>query len=147
MKVPAAGNILLNVAPGAIDPEPNDPSSPFAVWAVLSLLVHVTVPPAEIETGFGEYAVVVKVDEPLTIETGVPAFPDGEDGELAPQPMAKPMNPASMPSRNFMLFSNRARHRKGVATSNRAGSSRSSSKVRVSTAFVVNENAKFFLAV
>jgi hypothetical protein len=42
------------------------------VWATASLLTHVTVPPALIVTGFGEYAVVVRFDEPATIDTVVP---------------------------------------------------------------------------
>jgi hypothetical protein len=49
------------------------------------LLVHVTVPPTATVTGFGAYAVVVSVDDPETIDTGVPvvvgAVVDGEDEE------------------------------------------------------------------
>src|SRR6516164_645420 len=37
------------------------------------MLVQVTVPPAEIVTGFGEYAVVVSVRAPETTVTAVPA--------------------------------------------------------------------------
>lgn len=106
MNVPAAGNARLNVAPGAIFPELKDPSSPVAVCVVTSLFVQVTVPPTEIETGFGEYAVVVSVDEPFTMETGVPVVPvDGEDGELDPQPIVNPINPASTLNRNVICFS------------------------------------------
>ena len=113
VNVPAVENVRLNVAPGAMFPEVNDPSSPVAVCAVTSLLVHVTVPPTEIETGFGEYAVVVNVDEPFTMETGVPVVPfDGEDGELDPQPIANPINPTSTLNRNFMCFSIPTAHRK-----------------------------------
>src|SRR5215470_19837810 len=106
VNVPAVENVWLNFPPGAMFPELNDPLSPVAVWAVESLFVQVTVPPTEIETGFGEYAVVVKLDEPLTMETGVPVAPfDGDDGELDPQPIANPINPASTLNRNFMYLS------------------------------------------
>jgi hypothetical protein len=117
VNVPAVENVWLNFPPGAIVPELNDPLSPVAVCAVESLFVQVTVPPTEMETGFGEYAVVVKLDEPLTIETGVPVVPfDGEDGELDPQPTANPINPASTLNRNFICLSIPTAHRKGVAT-------------------------------
>jgi hypothetical protein len=119
VKVPAVENVLLNVAPGAIFPELKDPSSAVAVCVVESLFVQVTDPPTEIETGFGEYAVVVSVDEPFTMETGVPGVVgfDGEDGELDPQPIANPISPASMLKRNFICLSISRAHRKGVATS------------------------------
>jgi len=106
VNVPAVGNVLLNVAPGAIVPELNDPSSAVAVCAVTSLLVQVTVPPTATETGFGEYAVVVNVDEPFTMETGVPVVPVyGEDGELDPHPTVNAINPASTLNRNLMYVS------------------------------------------
>jgi hypothetical protein len=74
---------MLNLPPGAIDPESQPPPVADAVCAVLSLLVHVTVPPTEMLTGFGEYAFVVSVDDPLTIDTGVPVAPDeGVVGEF-----------------------------------------------------------------
>jgi hypothetical protein len=118
VNVPAVENVLLNVAPGPILPELNDPSSAVAVCAVESLFVQVTVPPTEMETGFGEYAVVVSVDEPFTMETGVPVVGfDGEDGELDPQPIANPITPASTLNRNFICLSIPRAHRKGVATS------------------------------
>jgi hypothetical protein len=69
---PAVANVRLNFAPGAIEPEFHEPSSPVDVCVVVSLLVHVTVPPALITTGFGAYAVVVLNSAPLTTETGVP---------------------------------------------------------------------------
>jgi hypothetical protein len=117
VNVPAVENVWLNFPPGAMFPELNDPLSPVAVCAVESLFVQVTVPPTEIETGFGEYAVVVSVDELATIETGVPVSPFvGEDGELDPQPIANPINPASTLNRNFMYLSIPRAHRKGVAT-------------------------------
>jgi hypothetical protein len=50
---PAVANVRLNFAPGAIEPEFHEPSSPVDVCVVVSLLVHVTVPPALITTGFG----------------------------------------------------------------------------------------------
>jgi hypothetical protein len=87
-------------------------------------LVQVIVPPTAIETGFGEYAVVVKVDEPLTIDTGVPVAVDGADG-VEPQAMVKPINPATTLNRSVMCFSIRWGHRKGVATSEHPAISRS----------------------
>jgi hypothetical protein len=121
-------------------PELNDPSSPVAVCAVTSLLVQVTVPPTEIETGFGEYAVVVKVDEPLTMETGVPVVPvDGEDGELDPQPIVNAINPASTLNRNLMCLSIPRLHRKGVATSGRRISAYSARKTRLRRRKCVSE--------
>jgi hypothetical protein len=118
VNVPAVENVWLNLPPGAMFPEMNDPLSAVAVCAVESLFVQVTVPPTEIETGFGEYAVVVSVDELATIETGVPVSPfDGEDGELDPQPIVNAINPASMLNRNLMCLSIQGAHRKGVATS------------------------------
>jgi hypothetical protein len=70
---PAVGKLIVNFPPGAIEPEFQDP--PVDVCAVLSLLVQVTLPPAEIVTGLGENAVVVRNDAPPTIETGVPLPP------------------------------------------------------------------------
>jgi len=43
-------------------------------------------------------------------------FPDGVDGELDPQPMARPINPAKIAIRSLMLFSIRSADRKGIAT-------------------------------
>jgi hypothetical protein len=70
--VPAVPNVVVNFAPGAIAPEFHAP--PVDVCAVLSLLVHVTLPPTAIVTGLGAKAVVVMTEAPETIETGVP-FP------------------------------------------------------------------------
>lgn len=69
-------------APGAIAPELNVP--PVAVCVTVSLFVHVTLPPAAMVTGLGEYAVVVIEDAPATIATGVPLFPplDGVVGDV-----------------------------------------------------------------
>ena len=76
---------MLNVAPGAIVPEFHALLFATELCATESLLVHVTVPPTATVTGFGEYAVVVSVDDPDTIDTGVPvvagAVGDGEDEE------------------------------------------------------------------
>jgi hypothetical protein len=118
VNVPAVENVWLNVRPGAIVPELNDPLSPVAVCSVESLFVHVTVPPTEIESGFGEYAFVVKLDEPLTMATCVGGVPsDGAAGELDPQAMVNPINPASTLNRNLICLSIQRAHRKGVATS------------------------------
>jgi hypothetical protein len=129
VNVPAVENVWLNFPPGAIVPESNDALLAVAVCAVESLFVHVTVPPTEMETGFGEYAVVVKVDEPLTMEIAVVAF-DGEDGELDPQPIVNPINPASTLNRNLMCLSIPRAHRKGVATSGGRISAYSAGKMR-----------------
>ena len=79
-------------------------------------MVQVTDPPTLIEIGFGEYAVVVRVDELATIDTGVPLPPvSGVEGELEPQPMLKMIRPARILNRSLMLFSIRTADRKRVA--------------------------------
>jgi hypothetical protein len=106
--VPALGNVLLKVAPAAIVPEFHEPSSPVDVCASASLFVHVSVSPAAIDIGFGAYAVFVKTDALLTMDTGVPVTPvppEGVDGEYELQPMVKPINPATIPSRNVIFIS------------------------------------------
>jgi hypothetical protein len=58
--------------------------------------------------GFGAYAVFVKTDAFLTMDTGVPVTsvpPEGVDGEYAPHPMVTPINAAIMLSRNFIFIS------------------------------------------
>jgi hypothetical protein len=70
--VPADENVLEKLAPGATEPEFHAPPSAVVVWAVLSLLVHVTVVPTATAIGFGANAVVVKMLAPLGIETAVP---------------------------------------------------------------------------
>jgi hypothetical protein len=60
------------------------PSSAVAVCAVVSLLVHVTVPPALTTIGLGAYAVVVMLDAPATIDTADP--PPVGDGEVGAPP-------------------------------------------------------------
>jgi hypothetical protein len=119
VNVPAFGNIRLNVAPGAIVPEFQDPSSPAEVCASVSLLIQLTVSPAEIVIGFGAYAVFVNVAAWLTMDTGVPVTlvpPDGEDGEYELHPMVRPITPATMLNRNIMLFSIHPGYGKRVAT-------------------------------
>ena len=81
---------MLKLAPGASKPEFHAPLFAVDVCATESLLVHVTVPPTLTLIGFGEYAVVVSVVDPDTIDTGVPvvvgAVVDGDDDD--PQPEA-----------------------------------------------------------
>ena len=92
MNVPALGNIRLKEPCAAIDPEFQRLVSEVEVCATLSLLVHVTVAPAGTVSGFGEYAFVVRVEAPETIETVIPEPPvDGRGvgdvvGEDEPQP-------------------------------------------------------------
>ena len=81
MYVPAAANVWLKLAPGASVPEFHAPPSAVEVCAMLSELVHVTVPPAEMLIGLGENALVVRVDAPATIATGVP---EGAPGAVPP---------------------------------------------------------------
>ena len=85
--MPAVGNAAVNVPPGAIEPELHVAPSAVDVCAVESLLVHVTEPPTGTVIGFGEYAVVVNVDAPATIEAGTVEPVDGVgdvDGEDEP---------------------------------------------------------------
>jgi len=87
---PAVGNVLVNVAPGPIEPESHAPLSAVDVCVVESLFIHVTLPPTATEIGFGEYAVVVRTDAPLTMETGVPPEAGGVfDGEVDDEPQPK----------------------------------------------------------
>ena len=67
---------MVNVAPGAIEPEFQAPLLAVVVCVVVSLLVQVMLPPTDTVIGFGAKALVVKVDAPLTIDTGVPDAPD-----------------------------------------------------------------------
>jgi hypothetical protein len=107
--VPVLGNVLLKVAPAAIVPEFHEPSSPVDVCASESLLIHVIVSPTPMAIGFGANAVFVKTDAFLTMDTGVPVAPvpppDGVDGEYELHPMVKPINPATIPSRNVIFIS------------------------------------------
>jgi hypothetical protein len=126
----------LNVAPGATVPEFQDPSSPTEVCASVSLLIQLTLSPAEMVIGFGAYAVFVKLAARLTMDTGVPVTlvpPDGEDGEYELQPMVKPITPARMLNRNVMLFSIRHGYRKRVAIINVRTAARSSRQTAIAT--------------
>jgi hypothetical protein len=87
---------LLNVPPGAIGPEFHATPLSVTVWAVESLFVHITEPPTDTVTGFGEYAVVVSVlaPETITAATGEPGDGVGEgvgavDGEDDPHATQK----------------------------------------------------------
>ena len=83
--MPACVNVWLNVCPGFINglkfgDELNllsgVPLLPDAtVWGCESLFVHVTLEPTLTLTGFGLNAVLVKLEEPGTIETLVPPPP------------------------------------------------------------------------
>ena len=99
MNVPAVENVRLNVPPGTIDPEFHAPLSDVDVCVVLSLFVHVTVPPTATLTGFGAKAVDVIVDAPNTIETGVPG-PEGVvgEGEVTGAELLESLQPAAMQS-------------------------------------------------
>ena len=126
----------MNVAPGATVPEFQDPSSPTEVCASVSLLIQLTLSPAEMVIGFGAYAVFVKLAARLTMDTGVPVTlvpPDGEDGEYELQPMVKPITPARMLNRNVMLFSIRHGYRKRVAIINVRTAARSSRQTAIAT--------------
>jgi hypothetical protein len=138
----------LNVAPGAIVPEFQDPSSPTEVCASVSLLVQLTVSPAAIVIGFGAYAVFVKLAARLTIETGVPLTlvpPDGEEGEYELQPIVRPITPARMLNRSFMLFSIRCGYRKRVATTESENSLAIVQQNRNRYELLVSEKSKCFL--
>jgi hypothetical protein len=82
-KLPADGNVMLNVPPGAIAPEFQALLFATDVCVTESLFIHVTVPPTPTVIGLGEYALVVSVDDPDTIETAVPEVVgevvDGDD--------------------------------------------------------------------
>jgi hypothetical protein len=106
---------VLNCPPGPIDGELHAPLLAVEVCAVLSLLIHVTVVPTVTLSGFGEYAVVVIVDAPLTIETEVPDVPDpdpevavpveGADGESELHADKRPKRTTAQPIRKLMLTS------------------------------------------
>lgn len=98
MNVPAVENVRLNVPPGTIDPEFHAPLSDVDVCVVLSLLVHVTVPPTARLTGFGANAVDVIVDPPNTIETGVPGPEGVGEGEVSGAELLESPQPAAMQS-------------------------------------------------
>jgi hypothetical protein len=55
VNVPAVGNVNWNSAPGAMDPESNDPSSAVTVWASAPSFFHLTTWPAFTATSAGSY--------------------------------------------------------------------------------------------
>ena len=69
-KDPLFGNVKLNCPPAGNAPL-NTPLSLVAVCGIESMFVQVTVPPAEIVTGFGAYALLPSVRAPETTETAV----------------------------------------------------------------------------
>jgi hypothetical protein len=79
-------------------------------------LVHVTVEPAVTVTGFGEYALVVRVDDPAVIETVIPEPPVDTTGVgdvigvEDPQPKDEPARSASMKRTvGIRMFSRRSK--------------------------------------
>jgi hypothetical protein len=62
-------------------PESQVPPSPVDVCVVVSLFVHVTVPPTATVTGFGAKAVVVSESAPLTIDADTPGLPGDGVGD------------------------------------------------------------------
>jgi hypothetical protein len=94
---------MLNDPPGAIEPESHAPVFDVDVCGVLSLFVQLTVVPTATLIGFGEYALVVSVDDPLTIETGVPLVGVGDvDGLEELQAAAEKIRAAASISRTFI---------------------------------------------
>ena len=67
--MPAVLNVKLNCPPGPISGEFHAPPVSLDVCVVVSLFTHVTVVPTGTFVGFGEKAVVVSTDAPLTIDT------------------------------------------------------------------------------
>src|SRR5947209_4270020 len=79
-------------APGAIEPVANAPLSAVELCVEVSLFIHVTVVPAATVIGLGEYAVVVRVRAPATIEIVAVGLGDGLEGlELLPLHAANPV--------------------------------------------------------
>jgi hypothetical protein len=71
----------------------------------------VTVVPIVTLSGFGAKAVVVRVDAPLTMDTGVPDVPEddpdpveGADGESDPHADRRPMSTTAQPIRERKLM-------------------------------------------
>jgi hypothetical protein len=85
--VPLDCNVVLNMPPGAIDPESKRPGvSDVAVCAMESALVHVIVVPAETVTGLGTYPLVPSERAPTGIVSVTP-IGDGDEGDdELPQP-------------------------------------------------------------
>jgi len=92
-------------------PEFQPPSLAVAVWVVLSLFVQVTLPPIPTVMGLGANAVAVKIEAPLTMETGVPpALGDGDEGVVVdedelPQAVRNSINPVTENKRTIMWTS------------------------------------------
>lgn len=113
--MPRDWNAKLNWPLGWITPESQVPPLAVDVWAVLSLFLHITVVPTEMFRGFGEYAVVVSVDAPLTMLALV-LEPEGKgigegDGAgdvLLPHPMETVKTIMAMVIRSDMLSSSYA---------------------------------------
>jgi len=70
--VPAVWSVTLAEPPGEIKGVRKLPLLAAASCVVESLFTHVTVAPTDTVSGFGENAVVVRVEAPATIETVVP---------------------------------------------------------------------------
>ena len=75
VKVPAASNAWLNVAPGARLPLSKEPSSAVTVWAVLSWFVQVTVEPTGTLIEAGPNAKLLMVT--AVADAGAPALGAG----------------------------------------------------------------------
>ena len=165
MKLPADVKVLLKLAPGAMLPEFQAPPSPVDVCVVLSLFVHVTVPPTATLIGLGENAVVVSVDEPLTIETGVPppagagdgdgegegdGVGEGVDGEsVEPQPITKAVKSVTKKIRyedmyEFLPQGRSRRNRKLAAECSAQSNPRQSRKNEISCRARVYEEPRVF---
>jgi hypothetical protein len=113
------------------------------VCASESLLIHVIVSPTPMAIGFGAYAVFVKTDAFLTMDTGVPVAPvppEGVDGEYELHPMVTPINPAIMPSRNFIFISIRPDTSQGRCHARRSIHVAISEQNRNRNGFFVSEN-------
>ena len=108
--VPVVEKTRLNWPPGAIGPDPHDPSLAVESCVAVSLFIHVIVVPADTSIGFGAYAVVVRLLAPLTIDT-LAACPDGvgegdgDEGSVEdelPQPIVNPSSRAAPAIRRVM---------------------------------------------
>ncbi len=106
-------------------PEFQPPSVAVAVWVVLSLFVQVTLPPRPTVMGLGANAVAVKIEAPLTMETGVPpALGDGDEGVVVdedelPHAVRNRINPVTDNKRTIM-WASQADRRPAVILPNRA---------------------------
>jgi hypothetical protein len=71
--------------------------------------------------------------------------PDGEEGEYELQPIVRPITPARMLNRSFMLFSIRCGYRKRVATTESENSLAIVQQNRNRYELLVSEKSKCFL--